>query len=141
VRDGQSTLSIGEGKELVELLSLPQPPTAIISSNNKMLLGILRGLRELNYSCPEQVSVVGFDDPIWTEFFNPPLTVMAQQADEVGRRAFEMLLANSEGPKWKNRRASKLVSACGVPDLRNTNKLRVVVRAGPLSLLADSAII
>lgn len=80
-----------------ELLRLPSPPTAIVSSNNKMMLGILRALRELKVSCPEQVSVVGFDDPMWTEFFNPPLTVVAQQGEAIGRRAFEMLLSKIEG--------------------------------------------
>ena len=35
--------------------------------------------------CPEQISVVGFDDFAWTENFNPPLTVIAQPAREVGR--------------------------------------------------------
>jgi hypothetical protein len=41
----------------------------------------------------------------------------------------------------EKQKSVKPVSACGVPDLRNTNKLRVVVRAGPLCLLAVSAII
>ena len=76
----------------VQLLSLPAPPTAIISSSSKMLLGLLRAMRELHVRCPEQVSVIGFDDHVWSEFFNPPLTCVAQPSYEIGRRAFEMLL-------------------------------------------------
>jgi LacI family transcriptional regulator len=57
-----------------------------------MLLGLLRAMRELHVRCPEQVSVIGFDDHVWSEFFNPPLTCVAQPSYEIGRRAFEMLL-------------------------------------------------
>lgn len=76
----------------LNLLQLPSPPTAIVSSSSKMLLGLLRAMRELHVRCPEQVSVIGFDDHIWSEFFNPPLTSVAQPAYEIGRLAFEMLL-------------------------------------------------
>ncbi len=94
----QGDLSVETGDRICrKLMSLPTPPTAIISSNNKMMLGILRALRELNLRCPEQVSVLGFDDPLWTEFFNPPLTVVAQRGEEIGRRAFSMLLSKIEG--------------------------------------------
>jgi LacI family transcriptional regulator len=76
----------------LQLLSLPLPPSAIISSSSKMLLGLLRAMRELQVRCPEQVSVIGFDDHVWSEFFNPPLTCVSQPSYEIGRRAFEMLL-------------------------------------------------
>jgi LacI family transcriptional regulator len=76
----------------LQLLSLPVPPTAIISSSSKMLLGLLRAMRELHVRCPEQVSVIGFDDHVWSEFFNPPLTCVSQPSYQIGRCAFEMLL-------------------------------------------------
>jgi LacI family transcriptional regulator len=57
-----------------------------------MLLGLLRAMRELHVRCPEQVSVIGFDDHVWSEFFNPPLTCVSQPSYEIGRRAVEMLL-------------------------------------------------
>jgi DNA-binding LacI/PurR family transcriptional regulator len=92
------TLSMDTGYRLCrKLLQLDLPPTAIISGNNRMMLGMLRALRELNLCCPEQISIAGFDDPMWTEFFNPPLTVVSQQGEEMGRRAFGMLLSKIEG--------------------------------------------
>ena len=77
----------------LDLMRLPQPPTAIITSNNRMLLGLMRVFNELHVPCPEQVSVVGFDDFAWTQHFTPPLTVVAQPAHEMGKRAMEILLA------------------------------------------------
>ncbi|MEO8129430.1 MAG: substrate-binding domain-containing protein, partial [Bryobacteraceae bacterium] len=54
--------------------------------------GLLRAIRELEFSCPERVSVIGFDDHVWSEFFNPPLTTVAQPCYEMGKLAFGMLL-------------------------------------------------
>ena len=77
----------------VELLSLNPRPTAIISSNNKMLLGLMGAIVELGIPCPGGVSMVGFDDSVWTEHFAPGLTVIAQPAHEIGSAAFKMLLS------------------------------------------------
>lgn len=68
------------------------PPTAIFTLNNRMALGILRALRELNISCPEQVSVMSFDDADWAEVFNPSLTTIKQPTYEIGKTAVQMLL-------------------------------------------------
>lgn len=80
----------------LELLELDPPPTAIISSNNKMLLGLMGAIAELGIPCPAGVSLIGFDDSVWTEHFAPGLTVVAQPADEIGRAAFLMLLSKME---------------------------------------------
>jgi LacI family transcriptional regulator len=76
----------------LQLLSLSNRPTAIISSSSKMLLGLLRAMRELDVRCPAQVSVIGFDDHVWSEFFHPPLTCVSQPSYDIGQRAFQMLL-------------------------------------------------
>jgi len=90
-------LKIEAGYQLgLELLRLAEAPTAIISSNNKMQLGLLRAIRELGVACPKQVSIVCFDDHIWSEFFNPPLTTVAQPSYEIGKLALEMLLRRME---------------------------------------------
>jgi len=80
----------------MELLRLDPRPTAIISSNNNELLGLMRAISELHVDCPREVSVIGFDDSIWTMHFTPRLTVVAQPAYEVGKAAFEMLLAKMQ---------------------------------------------
>ena len=90
-------LQIEDGYEAgMELLTLKRPPTAVLASNNKLLLGLLRALTELRVSCPEQVSVVGFDDHVWNQHFNPKLTSIAQPTYEIGKCAFDLLLARME---------------------------------------------
>lgn len=85
----------------LELLRLAQPPTAIFSCNNKMTLGLVQALSELEVPCPQFVSIVSFDDFPWTSHFQPRLTAISQPSHEMGRRAMQVLLsvldANSAG--------------------------------------------
>jgi LacI family transcriptional regulator len=74
------------------LFQSPDPPTAIFTLNNRMALGILRALRELQIPCPERVSVMSFDDADWAEVFNPSLTTIKQPTYEIGKAAVELLL-------------------------------------------------
>ncbi|MGE0131655.1 MAG: LacI family DNA-binding transcriptional regulator [Blastocatellales bacterium] len=76
----------------LELLRLPEPPTAILACNNKMTLGLMRAVSELRVPCPEQVSILGFDDFEWAANFSPRLTTVAQPTHEIGRQAMKMLL-------------------------------------------------
>ena len=92
LRSGDLTIESGYQAGL-DLLRRPEPPTAIIPSNNRMLLGVMRALNELRVRCPQEVSLVGFDDFPWTQHLTPPLTVLGQPAHEIGKKAFEMLLS------------------------------------------------
>lgn len=82
----------------LELLSLPQPPTAIFSANNLTTIGILRAFRERGVAIPTDVSVIGFDDLPTGELVDPPLTVCVQPTYELGARAAELLLRRVENP-------------------------------------------
>lgn len=75
-----------------KLLALSVPPTAVMVSNNKLLLGVLQGIDEYKIVVPGQLSIVGFDDYIWNRYFSPSLTAVAQATYEMGTRAFDLLL-------------------------------------------------
>ena len=86
-------LQIQNGIEATQrLLKLTAPPTAIMVSNNKLLLGVLQSLDENRIPVPQQVSILGFDDFIWNRYFSPSITSIAQSTYEMGRRSFELLL-------------------------------------------------
>ena len=83
----------------LELLRLPNPPTAIVCSNGPMTLGLLRAVHEMRARCPEQISIIGFDEPAPDTYgFNlstllrPELTVVAQPGYDVGKQAAQTLL-------------------------------------------------
>ena len=95
----QGDFKLGSGHRCgLELMRLPNPPTAIFSCNNLMTLGLMGALVDLKIACPRQVSVLGFDDFDWAASFNPRLTTMAQQMFEMGKSATEMLVLRMESP-------------------------------------------
>lgn len=84
------------------LMNLDTPPTAIFSSNNMMTLGLMRSLANLSVKCPQDVSVVSFDDFDWAANFSPKLTTVAQPAYEIGRQAMQMLFRLIKTAKEKD---------------------------------------
>ncbi len=83
------------------LLSLAEPPTAIMAANNLMTIGAMHALRDARIDVPEQIALVGFDDFDWADFFVPRLTVMAQPVKELGMRAVKLLMKRIEEPDGK----------------------------------------
>jgi DNA-binding LacI/PurR family transcriptional regulator len=83
-------------KVAAELLSLPQPPTAIFAATDFQALGVLKAARQLAVPVPEQLAVIGFDDLDLAEYAG--LTTIRQHLDESGRLAVEILLAHLESP-------------------------------------------
>jgi Transcriptional regulators len=74
-----------------ELLSLPEPPTAIFAATDFQALGVLKAAHSLNVKVPEQLAVIGFDDLDMAEYAD--LTTIGQHLDESGQLAVEILLA------------------------------------------------
>ncbi len=89
-----SPLSIEGGRQSMrQILSLPDRPSAVFINNNLLSLGALLELREDGIRCPDELAVVGFDDHPWAAVADPPLTVVRQPAQELGRTAARHLLA------------------------------------------------
>ena len=81
----------------VSLLSRPDRPTAVFTTDGIMALGVLLALRDVGLTCPDDVSVVGFDDPDWASVIRPRLSVMAQPVYEMGAAAARRLVARIRG--------------------------------------------
>ena len=86
-----------------QLLDLDAPPTAFISGNNAMTIGVMEALKERGLRVPDDIALVGFDDFEWAEFFSPRLTVIAQPLGELGAQAVELLLTRLEDPTLEPR--------------------------------------
>lgn len=83
-----------------QLLGLGDPPTALFAGNNIVALGIIT---ELVRSKRKDVAVVAFDDVPLAEALEPALTVVAQDADEIGRAAATTALARLDGDRSRAR--------------------------------------
>jgi len=75
-----------------EVLAVRPRPTALFAANNFIAIGAFRALREVGLQVPEDIALVAFDDLPPTFTMEPFLTVAAQQAYEMGRRATQLLL-------------------------------------------------
>jgi len=73
------------------LISLETPPTALLVCNELMTGAALQCLKDSRIAIPDEISLVAFDDPAWTSFFNPALTAIRTPRHYIGTLAFETL--------------------------------------------------
>lgn len=90
--------SAGAAQATAALLSLPSPPTALVTANNAMTIGALRALREHGLSVPEDIALCCFDDFAWADLFSPRLTAIAQPSRDMGAEAVRVLLDRLAAP-------------------------------------------
>jgi LacI family transcriptional regulator len=87
-----------EGQRLMtEALADGRRPTAVFAHNDAMAMGAVRALRGAGLDCPRDVSVVGYNDVPMADCFDPPLTTIRLDGDEVGRQSAEVVLAAIRG--------------------------------------------
>ena len=82
-----------EGMRLCrQLLEGGRPPTAIVAGNDLVALGCYDVFEERGTRCPDEISVVGFNDMPFAGRFDPPLTTIRIPHYEIGARAAELLI-------------------------------------------------
>jgi LacI family transcriptional regulator len=81
------------------LIDLDPRPTAVLIASNKLTIGAMAGITDRKLRCPQDISVIGYDDYEWEEAFRPRLTAVAQPSNLIGQRAAELLIARVLGQK------------------------------------------
>jgi LacI family transcriptional regulator, xylobiose transport system transcriptional regulator len=76
-----------------ELLSVADPPTAVLCGNDLQALGVYEAARRLGLRIPHELSVVGFDGIDPGTWCGPPLTTVRQPFRGIGTAAARLLLA------------------------------------------------
>ncbi|MBB5869592.1 LacI family transcriptional regulator [Allocatelliglobosispora scoriae] len=91
-------MSHEEGRRHVrELLAGRTAFTAIFAANDQMAAGALMELRAAGLRCPEDVSIIGYDDSPFAQDLWPALNSVHVPLDELGRTAVRLALAKSTG--------------------------------------------
>ncbi|MDG4765836.1 LacI family DNA-binding transcriptional regulator [Solwaraspora sp. WMMD406] len=75
-----------------ELLTLPEPPTAIFAGNDLSAISTLTVAREMGLTVPDDLSVIGFDNIPESALVNPPLTTIMQPLQQMGAEALRLLV-------------------------------------------------
>jgi GntR family transcriptional regulator, arabinose operon transcriptional repressor len=87
---------------LTALLTGPDPVTAIFAAGHYLALDAANVIREAGLRIPDDVSVIGYDDPVSAQLVYPPLTTIRQPLAEMGQRAAERLLRIVFGRESRN---------------------------------------
>ena len=76
-----------------EHLARAEPPTAVVAASDTLAVGALRAIRAAGLAVPADVALVSFDDPLYGDLLDPPVTALSRHDRELGERAARLLLA------------------------------------------------
>jgi DNA-binding LacI/PurR family transcriptional regulator len=82
-----------------QLLEILPRPTAIFAANDLLAMGALVAIRERGLRCPEDVSLVGFDNLEIASYMAPTLTTVHESGYQMGSAACQLLLERIEQPE------------------------------------------
>jgi LacI family transcriptional regulator len=92
VKEGDLT-SAGGYAAAKRLLSIPDPPDAILCVNDETAFGVLRAIDEAGLTAGGDIAVAGFDGVRDARYSHPPLTTLDQPVYEIARQMVRLLIA------------------------------------------------
>jgi LacI family transcriptional regulator len=66
-------------------------PDVLITGNTPLLLGAMNLVRERQMHIPDDMALIGFDEFAWAALIDPPITVLDERSEEIGRIAAQTL--------------------------------------------------
>lgn len=77
---------------MAQLLRATDRPTAICCANDEIAFGAVNAVHVAGLRCPEDISIVGFDDGIWATACQPALTTVRQPLADMAERAVGLIV-------------------------------------------------
>ncbi len=94
-RQGSHALKHGYDS-MKALLALEDKPTAVLMTNYEITLGAFMALKETEYRCPKDISMMGFDNLLLSNLVDPQLCLVVQPMQDLAEKAAELLLKRIE---------------------------------------------
>jgi DNA-binding LacI/PurR family transcriptional regulator len=92
-----SLVDFGESMA-VDMVAKGDLPSAVVCVSDEIALGAIQGFHARGVRVPEDISVTGFDDIGWAQFFIPRLTTLRTPRTELGVKAVELLMERIANP-------------------------------------------
>ncbi|BBH20327.1 GntR family transcriptional regulator [Paenibacillus baekrokdamisoli] len=80
-------------KAFQQLAELPNPPSAIFATSDYKAIGVLKAAKDRGLVVPDDLSVVGYDNILISQFTSPYLTTIKQNSNLLGERAVDMFIS------------------------------------------------
>ncbi len=74
------------------------PPTAVVCFNDMLAIGLLQGLSLAGWRVPQDISIAGFDNIVFSAYTQPPLTTFDQPKRYIGAEAARLILELLQTP-------------------------------------------
>ncbi|MCP1103692.1 ribose transport system substrate-binding protein [Aequitasia blattaphilus] len=87
---------------LDQLLSGAEMPTAIFAANYAVVVPLLKYVEAHNILCPDEISIVSFNNFEWAPLHSPAITTIEQDVEETGRLAVATLLQRVQNQEYAN---------------------------------------
>lgn len=119
-------------------------PDVLITGNTPLLLGAMTLIRERALRIPEDMALIGFDEFAWAPLIDPPVTVLNERSEEIGRvaaRTLAAIIASQTEAEARGQQASPQY----LPEYRQQVPAALVVRRScgcgdrPHSFIAEEA--
>jgi LacI family transcriptional regulator len=83
--------------DTLELLSLPEPPDAILASHGLLAISALQAITSQGLRIPDDVAIVAYMSDWVSEMSHPRISIIKQNLKEIGNKAFRLLLDQIKG--------------------------------------------
>lgn len=81
------------GREgMAQFLKSTDRPTAVCCANDEIAFGAVNAAHVAGLHCPDDISIVGFDDGIWATSCQPALTTVRQPLADMAERAVGLIV-------------------------------------------------
>lgn len=83
--------------DTLELLSLPEPPDAIIASHGLLAISALQAVTSQGLRIPDELAIIGYLSDWVSEMCHPRVSFVRQNLREIGIKAFRLLIDQING--------------------------------------------
>ena len=94
-----STTTYYNSTPLIDLLKREDHPTAFIVSDDIRALILEKAIHDANLIIPDDISIISFNNSIFSRLMNPPLTSIDVNAKQLGIEAATQIIKHIENPE------------------------------------------
>lgn len=118
----RSTESAYENTKLFIEKNIKNLPTVFLAVNESVALGILNALKEKNIKVPEEISVLSYNNTIFSAFITPPLSSISIDSEYMAQTAVELTVKQA---KTKLFRPVQILTFPYITEKQSIKKLKI----------------